>query len=119
MTVMNRACGGLLSVLVLALTGGCAASHSSQLGEIRLANLSGERPVGFARLQRQFEADNPGVRMNWLPGVHSVAASDRDRVLFVHGADTQGRPLSRMVQPVVSDLTVGDIVLLLAGVIVR
>lgn len=109
-----RICLAASLMLVVLCGAGCQGPESA-LGEIRLAHLQGATAAGLDSLKHQYEDANPGTSLRWHPSATHLASTDRDRVIFVHGKDTQGRPQGRFHLPSPCDFTVGDLVLLRAG----
>ena len=105
---MRLAIGCLLACCL----GGCSPSP---LGQIHAAHLGRSDAAGFASLKAQFERANPGAALSGHRRVTALEPARVDRVVFVHGQDTQGVQQGRFLLPMRVAYTVGDLVLLSAG----
>ena len=92
--------------------GGCSPLP---LGQIHAAHLGRSDATGFASLKAQFERANPGAALSWHRQVMALEPARVDRVVFVHGQDTQGVQQGCFLLPMRVAYTVGDLVLLSAG----
>lgn len=95
------------------------ACSTGELGTIQTAHLLDQDAKGFAEVKAVYEAHNPGATVDWYPDRTSLTPSTTDRVLFVHGEDQQGRATAVLTAPDHSELSVGDLILLRRGQVLR
>lgn len=87
-------------------------SDVSGMNDPQFAKLSKGDMQAFAQIQANFEEKNPGYTIDYQSGIESLKAEDFPRILFIQ----EGQPDINLSTGVTSQVTVGDIVLLAAGV---
>lgn len=92
-----------------------AAACAAPPGGMLRANLATGDTAAVRQIAAAFEASNPGHELRWRPGLRTIEADSRGRVLLVQEGETRVEASKADGSVVASDLTVGDVILIGPG----